>query len=201
VSQDTSSIPARLTEFLISSVAIAVLFILGTFASVYVFNPIQVVFFPKLTELASLLFLPHGIRVLATVLLGLRAAPGLVVGTAVVLFYVYGVRDIQLLIWIPLISGCVPWVVLRCMRYFGNNAFYLSSTDGMPSFESILIAGIICSVANGFLTTTMFESTGTITHVSLTMAAYTVGDTTGLIASWRLANDIQKFYTKTKMTD
>jgi len=195
VSHETRTISAHLTEFLVSSVVIAVLFVLGDLVSVYVFNPIQAVFFPQLTELASLLFLPHGIRVLATVLLGLRAAPGLVAGTAFVLFYVYGVRDVQLLIWISLISGCVPWIVLRCMRSFGINAFYLKAQDGMPPFDNILTAGIICSVANGFLTTSMLELKGTITQVSLTMAAYTVGDVTGLIASWLLSNAILKFFT------
>jgi len=191
---------AGLTEFFVSSAVIAVIFVLGDLASAYVFNPIQAVFFPQLTNLVSLLFLPHGIRVLATVLLGLRAAPGLVVGTAFVLFYVYGVRDVQLLIGISLISGCVPWITLRGLRSLGIDAFYLKVKDGMPAFETILIAGIICSVANGFLTTSMLESSGTITHVSLTIAAYTVGDTTGLIASWLLANAILKFYTNKKLT-
>ena len=190
---------AGLTEFFVSSAVIAVIFVLGDLASAYVFNPIQAVFFPQLTELASLLFLPHGIRVLATVLLGLRAAPGLVVGTAFVLFYVYGVRDVQLLIGISLISGCVPWITLRGLRSLGIDAFYLKVKDGMPAFETILIAGIICSVANGFLTTSMLESSGTITHVSLTIAAYTVGDTTGLIASWLLANAILKLYNNKKL--
>lgn len=190
---------AGLTEFFVSSAVIAVIFVLGDLASAYVFNPIQAVFFPQLTELASLLFLPHGIRVLATVLLGLRAAPGLVVGTAFALFYVYGVRDVQLLIGISLISGCVPWITLRGLRSLGIDAFYLKVKDGMPAFETILIAGIICSVANGFLTTSMLESSGTITHVSLTIAAYTVGDTTGLIASWLLANAILKLYNNKKL--
>ena len=191
---------AGLTEFFVSSAVIAVIFVLGDLASAYVFNPIQAVFFPQLTNLVSLLFLPHGIRVLATVLLGLRAAPGLVVGTAFVLFYVYGVRDVQLLIGISLISGCVPWITLRGLRSLGIDAFYLKVKDGMPAFETILIAGIICSVANGFLTTSMLESSGTITHVSLTIAAYTVGDTTGLIASWLLANAILKLYNNKKLT-
>ena len=190
---------AGLTEFFVSSAVIAVIFVLGDLASAYVFNPIQAVFFPQLTNLVSLLFLPHGIRVLATVLLGLRAAPGLVVGTAFVLFYVYGVRDVQLLIGISLISGCVPWITLRGLRSLGIDAFYLKVKDGMPAFETILIAGIICSVANGFLTTSMLESSGTITHVSLTIAAYTVGDTTGLIASWLLANAILKLYNNKKL--
>lgn len=174
------------------------LYLLGNLASVYIFHPVQAALFPQLTELVSLLFLPHGVRVLATIVLGAKAIPGLAIATVVALIYLYDCRDIQLLILIPLISGCVPWIVLRCLRFFGTNAFYLNADEGLPAFATLLKAGIVCSLANSFLTTSLLESAGDITNITLTMAAYAVGDITGLIASWLLANAVLKWCSNRK---
>ena len=45
-----------------------------------VLTPIQAKFFPEITKYASFFYLPHGVRVIATAILGARAIPALIVG-------------------------------------------------------------------------------------------------------------------------
>ena len=47
-----------------------------------VVTPIQSVFLPEMTVFASLIYLPHGVRVLATWAYGWKAIPALIVGAS-----------------------------------------------------------------------------------------------------------------------
>lgn len=56
---------AILGEFVYPLLSISVIYIFSFYAAIYWLLPFQEAFFPNLTNFASLLFLPHGVRVLS----------------------------------------------------------------------------------------------------------------------------------------
>lgn len=157
---------------------------------VYVLNPIQAIFLPEVTKFASLMFIPHGLRVMATVVMGAWAVPGLFLGALYSAVFIWGIESLELAILISLISSSVAWLTLEGLKAFRIDAFYLSKKDRMPAFRTILLAGLICSFANSFLLGTVLELSGNIQRVTYTMAAIAIGDMVGLIAGWWLAKGL-----------
>ena len=186
---DASSSKA-MVEYLIHSTLLAAFYALSYAIVVFVFNPIQALVFPEITHVASLCFLPHGIRVIATAVLGARAIPGLFVGAVFSTHFIWGIQNPEVYLLISVISSGVCWVVFESLRGLKLNAFYLDISKQMPEFHTLLLVGIICSVANSFLMSAVLELTGNIQRITLTMAAYALGDTIGLIVSWMIANSI-----------
>lgn len=189
---DETSYSTTAVEYLTHSVLLAALFAFSYALVVFVFNPIQALVFPEVTQVASLCFLPHGIRVIATCVLGARAIPGLFVGALFSTYFIWGIQNPELYLLISIISSGVCWVVFESLRGLKLNAFYLDSSKQMPEFHTLLVVGIMCSIANSFLMSAVLELTGNIQHITLTMAAYALGDTIGLITTWLIVNSVIK---------
>lgn len=189
---DDTSYSNAVVEYLTHSVLLAALYVFSYAIVVFVLSPVQELVFPHLTQVASLCFLPHGIRVIATCVLGARAIPGLFVGALFSTYFIWGMRNPELYLLISIISSGVCWVVFESLRGLKLDAFYLQRSKQMPEFHTLLIAGIFCSIANSFLMSTVLELTGNIQHITLTMAAYALGDTIGLITTWLIGNSVVK---------
>jgi hypothetical protein len=180
---------------LVYTSALAVLYA-GSFGLVfYVVNPIQAIFLPDVTKFASLVFIPHGLRVMATVVMGAWAIPGLFLGAIYSTLFIWGIKNLELAIPISLISCSVAWLTLEGLKAFRINAYYLSSRDQMPALRTVLLAGLLCSFANSFMLGMVLEMTGSIHHVTYTMAAIAIGDMAGLIACWWLAKALLRLGT------
>jgi hypothetical protein len=155
----------------------------ATYALVWaVITPVQDSMLPEITRFASLLFLPHGIRVLATSLLGGKAVPGLVLGELAGNYFLWGLHDPALLVLTSLFSGSITWVVFEGLLALRINAFYLHIADAPPPFHTLLLAGILSSAANAFLSTALNEPDVSAGHVMSVLAAFMTGDITGLLA-------------------
>lgn len=172
---------------LVYGLALAVLYAASFGLVVYVLNPIQAIFLPEVTKFASLMFIPHGLRVMATVVMGASAIPGLFLGSLYSALFIWGIESFELAVVMSLISSSVAWLTLEALKLFRIDAYYLSKKDRMPSFRTVLLAGLICSFANSFLLSTVLELTGNIQRVTFTMAAIAIGDMVGLVAGWWLA--------------
>lgn len=177
------------------ALAVAVLYSAAFGLVVYVLNPLQALVLPEVTNFASLVFIPHGLRVMATVVMGARAIPGLFLGALYSTHFIWGIESMALSAVIALISSTVAWMTLEGLRSTGINAYYLCRKSGLPPFRIVLLAGILCSVANSFLLGMVLEVTGNIERVTYTMAAIAIGDTVGLIACFWLARALLRFGT------
>lgn len=144
-------------------------------------TPLQQALLPAITSFASLLFLPHGIRVFATSLIGGKSVPGLVLGEVAGNYLLWGLHDPVQLIVLSLISGSVTWLVFEGLLALRVNAFYLRVTDEPPSFHTLMLAGILSSAANAFLCTALSEHEMGAGLVTSILAAYMTGDVTGLL--------------------
>ena len=161
------------------------LFLLYLFAYSLVFaaiTPLQEQVMPEITKFASLLFLPHGIRVLGTSLLGVRAVPGLVLAELTGNYLFWGMTQLDTLLFSALISGSITWIVFEGLRSLRVNAFYLQLSEQAPAFHALLLAGLLASAANAFLLTSLIESKLDVGQVTMLIAAYMTGDITGLFA-------------------
>ena len=161
------------------------IFLLYLFAYFLVFaaiTPLQEQVMPEITKFASVLFLPHGIRVLGTSLLGVRAVPGLVLAELTGNYLFWGMTQLDTLLFSALISGSITWIVFEGLRSLRVNAFYLQLSEQAPAFHALLLAGLLASAANAFLLTSLIEGKLDVGQVTMLIAAYMTGDIAGLFA-------------------
>lgn len=152
-------------------------------------SPVQESVLPGLTPLVSLLFLPHGVRVLATSLLGRHAVPGLIAAETAGNYVFWITLDPLALLLASAASGCATWLAFEGLRKLGIDAFYLRSRAGPPPFNALLLAAIAAAVINAIVITAILEGQDTTEQVTLILAAVITGDITGflmtvMIAKW-----------------
>lgn len=153
--------------------------------------PTQDMVLPEAGRFASLLFLPHGVRVLSTSLLGARSVPAMVLGELAGNYLFMGVTDPTVLVMSALIAGTVTWLVFEGLRSLDLNAFYV---DEPPAFHALLLAAIIAAAANAFLLASLMEDhmmTGG--HVTTLIAALMTGDITGFLAIVAIAHYVMPY--------
>jgi len=152
-------------------------------------TPVQHLFASHATVFASLLYLPHGVRVLAAWFLGWRAFPALVVGAVAseVLFTpaeVFSTLQPVMLASITVGAMSAP-LAFSLAGAFGRNLH--AGEGGLPDWKWLLAIGALASVLNSVGQSLVFS--GFILPESfVTVAAiYAIGDMTGLFACmWAL---------------
>ncbi|MCE8514212.1 hypothetical protein KBY24_20190 [Ruegeria pomeroyi] len=135
--------------------------------------PLQNLVFPEYSSRASLLFLPHGVRVLSAWLLGWRAVPALLPGVIAAFAYVGGM-DVLLpsrMIAIAIAVCTVP-LCLHLLRVIGLDLF--PSQDRAPCWLCVMGVGIVTSLIIASLTNMAFGSD------PIEAIAYLIGDISGL---------------------
>jgi hypothetical protein len=171
----------EIRDFAVTTIALLGLSLAAYFVVWAVVMPVQRMVAPDISQFACLLFLPHGVRVFATSLLGGKAVPGLVLGALAGAYVFWGLRDPQTLILASLVGGVTTWAVFEGLRALQFNPFYINVTDEPPPFQTLLLAGIVASAANAFLLASMAEGRVSAGQVTTLMAAYVTGDVTGLL--------------------
>ncbi|WP_299667037.1 hypothetical protein [uncultured Ruegeria sp.] len=148
-------------------------YVVASLLTFEVLMPLQNMFFPEYPSYASLLFLPHGVRVLSAWLLGWRAIFALLPGVVIV-FAMIGGWDVLLpsrLLAIGIAVTIVPAVFYAC-KAMGWDLF--PRADRNPCWLCVMGVGIITSVLVSVLTNTAFGST-TAEYI-----AFLIGDISGL---------------------
>jgi hypothetical protein len=87
---------ARFHHEIAYALALAVLYTAAFGLVVFVLNPLQSLVLPEVTNFASLVFVPHGLRVMATVVMGARAIPGLFLGALYSTHFIWGMESLAL---------------------------------------------------------------------------------------------------------
>ncbi|WP_254683709.1 hypothetical protein [Ruegeria sp. AD91A] len=160
---------AWVTETLLASLA----YVLASILTFAVLMPLQNVFFPEYPSRASLLFLPHGVRVLTAWLLGWRAIFALLPGVFIVFAYLGG-TDVFLpsrLMAIAIAVLTVP-AVFYLLKAIGWNLF--PRPDRKPCWICVMGVGVITSFLVSGLTNLAFGS-ATVEYI-----AFLIGDISGL---------------------
>lgn len=171
----------EIRDFAVTTFGLFALYLFAYFLVWAAIMPVQRRFAPDISAFACLLYLPHGIRIFATSLLGGKAVPGLVLSALAGGYLFWDLRDPQTLVLTALVGGVTTWAVFEGLRALQFNPFYIKVTDEPPPFQTLLLAGIIASAVNAFLLASMVEGQVDAGQVTTLIAAYVTGDVTGLL--------------------
>lgn len=135
--------------------------------------PLQNLAFPEFPSQASLLFLPHGVRVLAAWLLGWRAVPALFPGIFLSYVYlcgwdVFGQTCLSLIAISALTAPAVFWITTNTICDLRPNP-----TES-NSWPCVMLAGTVASIVSGFLLN------HTLGSPPQDYIAYFIGDISGM---------------------
>lgn len=172
------------------AVSVFAVYLLSYFAVWAAVSPVQLKVFPSLTPIASLLFLPHGVRVLATSVLSGRAVPGIAAAEFAACYLFWGLTDPLTLVLLSTASGGVTWLTFEGLRRLGIDAFYLKAAAEPPPLRTLLLAAIAAAIASAFLLTSILEGHIPREHVTVVLAAFVTGDVTGFLAVILIAKSI-----------
>ena len=146
------------------------------------FYPLQTLLFPNLTTTISLLFLPHGIRILAAYYYGWKSF--LLIIPAAYFMWIISVYGFQ----IPL-HPIQPIVsVLSCIlgiKIISKKLTYNFRED----IPFLIIAGIIGSILNGLFNSLLINNT----ILSIQVLSFIIGDVLGQMVLFLLFYQILKF--------
>ena len=171
-----------LTTFVIVSFAYIISYSL-TSGFVY---PIQTTLLPDVSEKTGLLFLPHGVRIIAVYYLGWRAILFLLPASYLMWFLaVYG-GDIDLSIYAPIISLIACWIGVTLTK-----AIFEEKSDmlDISAWKFLIVAGAAGSLLNGVGLSLLHHDS----QVGLSVLGYVIGVVAGLFASLLILMYVFKF--------
>ena len=149
-----------------------------------VVTPVQSIVLPEITVFASLVYLPHGVRVLATWILGWKAVPALVAGVSISAWIWSPSEDLNFLE--PALAGGIlvgsasAFVAFEIARLVGINV-YLGGSRKLK-WKGLIAVGALSSVVNSLGQTLVYSGIIDLEKVIGVWAVYAIGDLVGLIA-------------------
>lgn len=136
------------------------------------FMPLQEILAPNFSKLVSLIFLPHGIRVLAFVFYGWKATIYLIPGVYLMWFLSVFGNNVGLNIFAPIVSLAACWVGCIVARYI---LVTKPSLETPLSWKSTVLMGFLATVLNGTGLSLLHNQS-----LSLDLLGYMIGDMLGL---------------------
>lgn len=145
--------------------------------------PLQSVFLPELTIFASLIYLPHGVRVLATWAYGWRAIPALFLAGGVSAWLFRGEQDIEILSPMLaeslLVGACCAFLAFEAARFFGFRVYL--GQERRVHWRGMLALGLLSSLFNSFGQIIVFSGLIGVNGALSVATVYAVGDLLGLV--------------------
>lgn len=183
----------QMKDFTTTTAVVFGIYFVSYFLVWAIITPVQHAVIPEITAYASLLFLPHGIRVFATSLVGRKSILGMVLAEFAGNYYFWGIGSFVPLTIVSIASGTITWLVFEGLKALRINAFYINVTSEPAPFHALMLAGILASAANAFFVTAIMEGSMTAGNVTSVLAAYMTGDLTGLLAVMMAAKFVIPF--------
>ena len=150
-------------------------FLITFIISIYLLNPIQQQFAPEMASYASLLFLPHGVRVLSAWLLGWKSIPIITLVTLFTHWLIFGAGGFSVVGIAGAMNGVICatfsfWVLAKIgMDFRVSNA-------KVANWKNVFLAGCFASVLSSLGMGLAFK------HDVVTLSGYFIGDLTGMFA-------------------
>lgn len=157
-------------------------FAMGSFQK-YAIYPIEAKLLPLYSQYASLIFLPHAVRVLATAIYGpktfLVLLPAMLL--EIYLFYppIDGSLSLTTLLVATIGAACAP-IGYGVLRQIGMLKSNFNFNNSILNWRYIFLAGIIASAINSIGLTVFFFDLTDLSAASLAMLRFFIGDIIGL---------------------
>ncbi|WP_232367839.1 hypothetical protein [Tritonibacter horizontis] len=147
----------------------------------WIVNPIEVYFLGDITMFASLVYLPHGVRVLSVWLYGWRAILPLMLA-ALLSEMLFTKTDVQELtshvLWISApVGGLAALVSFELLRFLGKSAY--SGDNFSMNWRQLMLVGILASVLNSVTQTIIFAGVISPDSQLAVVLTYALGDMIG----------------------
>ena len=179
----------RFSEFAVITLA----YIVGYLLVDYIVAPIQYLYLSRDFTVGSLLFVPHGIRVLAVWLCGSRAILPLIIAELLC----------TVLLWQPdvaistslgssMVGGICVYLTFELFRLAGIEMHPDGKDSALTNWRSLILLASIASVFNSVGKQIFFESLAPLTDEILILAMFWVGDTLGTFACLLLLIGIRR---------
>nr|WP_175583708.1 hypothetical protein [Salipiger sp. HF18] len=151
----------------------------------WLITPVQALLLPDVTDFASLAYLPHGVRVLATWLLGPIAFVPLALG-AFLSELMFTPSDVsqatQPVILLSIVAGAAASpLAFEMMRGFGFNLYARRPRRG--HWKWLLLVGWIASFTNSLAQSTIFSQSILPGEAVTVLVIYAIGDLIGLVVT------------------
>lgn len=165
--------------------AVAGAYILAHGLTALVVTPMQARLLPDVTMFASLVYLPHGVRVLSAWLMGRLAVLPLCLGAFLseVIFTpaeISSPTDPTILLSI-LIGACSALLAFELLRLLGRNIY--AGQKFRIHWKWLFLAGILASIINSIGQAFVFAGEILPGHSFAVLATYAIGDLIGLIVT------------------
>ena len=152
---------------------VSAVYVLSFAVTAAVLDPLQAMAVPSLDGAASLVFLPHGVRVLAAWLWGWRAIPALLPGALATHLWLQGIGGIVTADILALIAGVVAApAVFEALKAAGLDL--TMPARRRLAWRDVLAVGLGASFCNSLVTNLVYDAP------IQAYAAYVVGDFFGL---------------------
>ena len=179
----------RLNEFVI----IVLAYIVGYLVVDFIVAPVQYLYLSRDFTVGSLLFIPHGIRVLAVWLCGSRAILPLIIAEFLC----------TVLLWQPdvalstslgssMVGGLCVYLTFEVFRLAGIEMRPDGKDSALTNWKSLILIASIASVFNSIGKQIFFGSLAPLTDEVLILAMFWIGDTLGTFACLLLLIGIRR---------
>ena len=159
----------------------------------FVVEPIQHQFLSSSTMAGSLLFIPHGIRVLAVWLCGVRAILPLILAELVGgLWRCQPDVGLDVLLGSSMVGGLCVYLTFELFRLAGIELHPDGKDSALTNWKSLILLASIASVFNSLGKQIFFESLAPLTDEVLILAMFWIGDTLGTFACLLLLIGIRR---------
>lgn len=161
-------------------VVVFIAYVVAFFLMQYVARPIQDVFAPTLV--GTLLFLPHGVRVIGAWLFGYRSILPLVLGEVFGMYFMgYFQLPIDAILLGAVVGGVSCFIAFEMFRLAGQN-LYLDESKQRTSWRMLILLASIGSVFNSFGHIIAYRDAFSFEDDIAQILAFLVGDIGGTFA-------------------
>jgi hypothetical protein len=179
----------RLNEFAVIFITFVLAFALVDF----VVEPVQHYFLSSSVIAGSLLFIPHGIRVLAVWLCGVRAILPLICAELFSCIFLWK-PDIGLDVFLgsAMVGGLCVYLTFEVFHLAGIEMRPDGKDSALTNWKSLILIASIASVFNSIGKQIFFGSLAPLTDEIISIAMFWIGDTLGTFACLLLLIGIRR---------
>lgn len=171
-----------LLGFSMGFLVIVVAYIIAHGVTAWVVTPVQSIFLPEYTVFASLIYLPHGVRVLATWAFGWKVIPALIIGVCMSAWLFSPTHDLDLLkpalIMGILVGALSAFLAFELVRRVGYDCYFGRSVN--LNWKAMIFIGAISSIINSVGQTFVYSGLLGLDKLPVSLVIYAVGDLVGL---------------------
>ena len=179
----------RLNEFAVIFIAFVLAFALVDL----VVEPVQRYFVSVTAITGSLLFIPHGIRVLAIWLCGVRAILPLIAAELFSCILIWEpVFGLDVFLGSAMVGGLCVYLTFEVFRLTGIELQSGGKDSGLTNWKSLILLAGIASIFNSIGKQIFFENLAPLADEILIVSMFWMGDTVGTLACLLLLISVRR---------